>query len=34
MSDGATLRAIDANVILRYLLEDVPQQFAASRPLD
>ncbi len=33
MSDGATLRAIDANVILRYLLEDVPQQFAASRRL-
>ncbi|MGA7673157.1 MAG: PIN domain-containing protein [Nitrolancea sp.] len=33
MSDGSTLRAIDANVILRYLLQDVPHQFEAARRL-
>ena len=33
MSNGSVLRAIDANVILRYLFEDIPAQFDAARRL-
>lgn len=33
MPDGSILRAIDANVVLRYLLADVPSQFETARGL-